>query len=181
MHKILKLNNFKNLKIMITAALFAAISIICGKFLAINLGDTIRLSIENLPIILSGILFGPTVAAFTGLIADVVGCILRGYAINPILTAAAVFIGFSSGLIYGFTKNWNINLRIAIILLFCHTIGSVLIKTVGLCIWFNYPFFITLIGRILNYIIVASIEFIALKVLLKNKSFIKIIGEKNEL
>ncbi len=175
MQKFLKWNNLGNLKIMLT------ISIICGKFLAISIGDTIRLSLENLTIILSGILFGPVVGGFTGLIADIVGCILRGYAINPILTAAAVFIGFFSGVIYHLLKNFNSHFRILSVVVFCHTVGSVIIKTIGLCVWFNYPFYPTLVGRIINYIIVAIVEFLILEILIKNKTLLKTIGGNNEL
>ena len=96
--------NFGNLKVLITATLFASVSIVCGKFLAFNVGDILRFSFENLPIILSGIAFGPLVGAFTGLIADTVGCLLRGYALNPILTLAAIFIGFAAGFIFNITK-----------------------------------------------------------------------------
>lgn len=173
MRKFLKTDNLGNLKVMIIAAVFAAISIVCGKFLAISVGETLRFSFENLPIILSGILFGPCVGAVTGLIADVVGCILRGYAINPILTLAAVLIGFMAGAIYNLSNKFNFHLRLIITVLFCHTLGSVLIKTVGLCVWYGSPFIPTLLTRIVNYIIVAVAESVVLDVLLSKKSFRK--------
>ena len=100
MRNLLKTKNVTNLKILAVSALFAAISFICGKFLAISIGETIRFSFENLPLILIGIVFGPTVGALTAVVADIVGCLLRGYAINPLLTAAAAFIGFFEGLIF---------------------------------------------------------------------------------
>ena len=173
MQKFLKANNIGNLKIMLTAAIFSAISIVCGKFLAISVGDTLRFSLENLPIILSGVIFGPTVGAFTGLVADIVGCILRGYAINPILTLASVLIGFLAGAVYYILNKLNFHLQLAFTILICHTIGSVIIKTIGLCLWYATPFYATLISRIVNYIIVAAAEFIILDILLSNKSFRK--------
>ena len=173
MRNFLKTKNLGNLKIMLTAAIFAAISIVCGKFLAISVGDTLRFSLENLPIILSGIIFGPTVGAFTGLVADIIGCILRGYAINPILTLASVLIGFLAGSIYYILNKINSHIRLALTVLFCHTAGSVIIKTIGLCLWYGSPFYATLISRIINYIIVAVAEFIVLDILLSNKSFRK--------
>ncbi len=181
MQKFLKYKNMNNLKIMVVCAIFSAISIVSGKFLAISIGETIRISLENLPIILSGILFGPVVAAFTGLTADIIGCILRGYAINPILTAAAMLIGFLAGIIYNSFEKINRHIRLGLTVVFCHIIGSVFLKTIGLCIWFNYPFYPTLFGRIINYIIVAAAEFIILELLLKNKSFMKAFGDINEL
>ena len=181
MRKFLKTENLGNLKIMITAAVFAAISIVCGKFLAFSIGETIRFSLENLPLILTGALFGPAVAALTGLVADLVGCILRGYAINPIITLASVFIGFAAGAVFSALKTKNIHLKIAVAVIICHSIGSVIIKTVGLSVMLSYPFIPTLLSRILNYVVVAAVEFIFLEILLKNKSLLKTLGGNNEL
>lgn len=181
MRKFLKTKNLTNLKVMITAAVFAAISIVCGKFLAFPIGETMRFSLENLPIILSGALYGPVVAAVTGLVADLVGCILRGYAINPIITAASVFIGFAAGAVFSIMKSSSIHIKLALAVIICHLIGSVIIKTVGLSVMLSYPFLPTLIGRIINYIIVAAAEFILLEALFRNKSFLKTMGSKDEL
>lgn len=181
MQKFLRLKNFGNIKVMVASALFAAISIVLGKFLAISVGDTLRFSFENLTIILSGMLFGPTVGAATGLIADIVGCILRGYAINPVLTFAAVFIGFSSGAVYYILRKFNNSLRILWVIIICHSIGSVLIKTMGLCLWYGYPFSVMFIERLINYIVVGTAEFIILQIITKNKTLMRTLGDNNEL
>lgn len=185
MKKFLMTHNLSNLKVLATAGLFAALSLVCGKFLAFNIGDTIRFSFENLPIILCGMIFGPTVGALTGLAADIIGCILRGYAINPVLTLAAAFIGFSAGAIFNSFKRMNIHIRLIFSVLFCHIFGSIIIKTIGLCIWYSLPFYITLWQRIINYVIVAAAEIIILELLFKNNNFYKQIvsltGAKNGL
>lgn len=162
--------NIKNLKVLAISALFAAFSIILGKFLAFNIGVTLRFSLENLPIILSGFFFGGPVGALTALVADIIGCILRGYAINPILTFASVFIGFTSGLLAKLLNKLNFYFSTALNVTVCHFIGSVLIKTVGLSLWYGSPFLPLLIQRSLNYIIVAVFEYFCLVILLKNKS-----------
>ncbi len=185
MRKLLKTQNLSNPKVLAVSALFAAISFICGKFLAFSVGDTIRFSFENLPLILVGILFGPTVGAVTAIAADIIGCLLRGYAINPILTFAAAFIGFFAGLIFDLFKNQKITVKTTLAVGFCHLFGSVILKTAGLSIWFGYPFFLTLMSRAVNYIIVFAAELPILILLLKNKQLIgqitKITGKNNEL
>ena len=185
MRKLLKAQNLSNPKILAVAALFAAISFICGKFLAFSVGDTIRFSFENLPLILVGILFGPTVSAITAIAADIIGCLLRGYAINPILTFAAAFIGFFAGLIFDLFKKQKLTIRTTLAVGFCHLFGSVILKTVGLSVWFSYPFFLTLMSRTVNYIIVFAAELPILILLLQNKQLMsliaKITGENNEL
>lgn len=168
---LLKANNLKNTKVLAVTALFSAISIICGKFLAFNLGDTLRFSFENTPIIIIGYFFGPLTASLCGIIADLLGCVLRGYAINPILTIASAFIGFSAGMLFQLLRKVNNYLKIGLTLLVCHSIGSVLIKTIGLCLWYGSPFEITLIQRSLNYLVVYILEYLILIILLNNKLF----------
>lgn len=185
MRKLLKTQNLSNPKILAVSALFAAISFICGKFLAFSVGDTIRFSFENLPLMLIGILFGPTVGTITAIAADIIGCILRGYAINPILTFAAAFIGFFAGLIFDLFRKQKLAVRITLAVGFCHIFGSIVLKTIGLSIWFSYPFFLTLMSRTVNYIIVFAAELPILILLINNKQLMRLItkitGANNEL
>ncbi len=182
---LLKTENLKNTKVLAVTALFSAISIVCGKFLAFNLGDTLRFSFENTPIIIIGYFFGPITASLCGIVADLVGCVLRGYAINPILTLASAYIGFSAGLFFHLFNKINMYLQTFLTLLLCHSVGSVFIKTIGLCLWYGSPFEITLLQRSLNYTVVLIFEYIILIILLKNKLFTnqfrKISGLKNDV
>ena len=167
----------KNIKVTATVALFVAISIVSGKFLAISIGDTLRFSFENLTIILSGILFGPLVGCITGIVADLIGCVLRGYTINPILTLGAALIGFISGALYHFLKNTHISFSLAVSSFFAHLIGSVLIKSFGLSVFYSLPFVVTLISRCINYAVVFTAEFIVLLILMKNRGFTGLINK----
>ena len=54
---------FGSLKIMACASILAAMSIVLGKYLAFNVTQDIRISFENLPIMIAGIFFGPVVGA----------------------------------------------------------------------------------------------------------------------
>ena len=89
---------------LVTLAMLMALSIVLGKFLNIPIGDSIRISFENLPLILSGILFGPVAGMITAVCADLLGCLLRGYAIIPLITVAAGVIGLLSGLMSKLVK-----------------------------------------------------------------------------
>ena len=92
-------NYRNNLKITVLLAMMVAISILMGKYLAINMGETLRFSLENTPIILSGIAFGPLAGAAVGIVADLVGCLMVGYTINPIVTLGAAVIGILTFLV----------------------------------------------------------------------------------
>lgn len=173
----LGIGNLKNVKVTVTVALFVAISIVSGKFLAISIGDTLRFSFENLTIILSGILFGPIVGGITGVAADLIGCVLRGYAINPVLTLGAALIGFLSGLIYYCLKKCPVPLRLGLSAFVAHLVGSVLIKSWGLSWFYTLPFGVTILSRSVNYAVVVVAEYIVLLIILKNKAFMNQISK----
>ena len=95
-----------------------------------------------------------------------------GYAINPIITLGAVSIGFISGAVAHFYRKTG-GLKIAAALFFAHLIGSVLIKTLGLFLYYGSPFFATLWLRFLIYLGTGLVEFFILYFLSKNRAFVK--------
>ena len=169
----------KSLRITIILALMVAISILMGKYLAIRGGDVMRFSLENTPIILSGIAFGPGAGALVGLVADLVGCIMVGYTINPLVTLGAVAIGLISGFMPRILARINVKgrLNLAITVAVAHLIGSVLIKTVGLSSYYDMPFVILMLWRVLNYLIVGALDGIVVHILLSRKEIDKQIKE----
>ena len=168
----LGIRQLKNVKVLVCVALFVAISIVLGKFLAISIGDAFRLSFENLTIILTGMMFGPIAGALAGICADLLGCILRGYSIIPILTVGAALIGFISGLLYNSFSKVSVLWKVLISTSVSHILGSVIVKTIGLTLYYDMPFCETLVLRSLNYLIVITAETFVLCVLIKNKGFI---------
>ena len=173
--------SLSNPRVLACSALFIALSIVCGKYLKIPVGDILRFSFENLPIILSGIMFGPVCAAIVALLADILGCVLVGYAINPIVTLGAVAIGLISGFISKPANKLPLSLRLALTVFTSHLIGSVLIKTFGLSQWYDISLPVLMLWRLLNYVIVGIVEYLLLYLLLSRYTFIKqmnsIIGE----
>jgi len=132
----------KHLRILLLMSLFAALSIVFGKLLAFNIGDMIRISFENLPILFAGIFLGPLHGMIVGVAADLLGCLIVGYAINPVITLGAAVIGLSAGLLFRLTKPLPSALRIFSAVIIAHLLGSVLIKTAGLAAFYGtvgYP------------------------------------------
>lgn len=156
------------LTVMLT--MLSAMSIVMGKLLAINIGDVMRLSLENLPILFAGLAFGPLAGAAVGAVADLVGCLLVGYAVNPFVTAGAVFVGFASGAVSHLLERrclrdgWRIGISVAV----AHLGGSVIFKTVGLAMYYGMPLLSLLAWRSLNYLLVGAFEGVALYFVLNN-------------
>lgn len=156
--------------VLACSALFVALSIICGKYLAIPFGNILRFSFENLPIILSGVLFGPLMGALVGALADLLGCILVGYAINPLVTAGAVAVGLLSGIIFRVTKKLPVGINLCLTVAVAHIVGSVVIKTFGLSVWYDIPLYELMLWRFFNYLIVGILEFLLLYAILRVKT-----------
>lgn len=162
---------FKNLKVLLISAIFIALSIVLGKQLSFTLGP-IRISFENLTILMAGILFGPIIGAIVGIAADLIGCVIVGYTIIPYITLGAASIGFISGLISFYFFENSPKKKITVSVMLAHLVGSVIIKTIGLCTYYAYPISIVFL-RIPTYLIIASLEGIIIYSLLNNKAFIK--------
>ena len=161
------------LKAIAMMAILAAISIILGKYLAIRVGDVLRFSFENLPILFAGMVFGPIGGILVGVVADLIGCVLVGYAINPIVTVGAAVIGGLSGVVWFLLKRLpkiNTAVRVFVTVLLSHLIGSVVVKTFGLAVFYDMPFWILMLWRLLNYVIVGVLEAIVIFILFKNRA-----------
>ena len=162
----------RTLERAILLGLFAAISIVAGKYLAIRVGDLFRFSLENTSVLLAGILFGPVAGMAVGIVADLLGCVLVGYTINLYVTAGAAAIGLLSGLIFKYAKGSR-SLKLTLAVLVAHLVGSVVIKTIGLAQFYGMPLYVLMAWRALNYLIVGALDGIILHLLLNISTIAK--------
>lgn len=161
---------FGSTSVLVLSALLIAMSIVLGKLLAFNIGDSIRVSFENLPLLMAGIFFGPYIGAAVGAGADIIGCLIVGYSINPIITIGAALIGFVSGFISHKLVTSRTYPSILACVLPAHALGSMLVKSLGLRLYFHTPYQV-LVLRIPLYIAVGILEAYIIYLLLKNKGF----------
>ncbi|MBQ8434441.1 MAG: folate family ECF transporter S component [Oscillospiraceae bacterium] len=162
---------FANARVLVVTALFIAMSIVLGKFLSITAGP-VRISFENLTVLMSGIMFGPVIGLVTGAAADIIGCILYGYAINPIITLGASLIGLISGIVSHCTFKNKLLPRMALSVGLAHLIGSVIVKSIGMYVYFGYTIELLAL-RIPLYTGIGLVEFYIIYLLMKNRSFVR--------
>lgn len=150
-------------------ALSCIIAYFC-KFL--TFGGSVRITFESLPLILSGMLFGPIWGFFCGVAADFLNTAVSAYGIggiNPIITFGAGCIGLVAGLSlnYFFRKGkpW---LRILISVFLSHVIANMIVKTTGLRVMYGYAWPL-LWPRIPLYTAIALAEFFFILLLSKTK------------
>ena len=178
-----RVRGFGSLRRLCFAAILAAMSLVLGKFLQIPhpFQEFIRISFENLPVLLAGISMGPIVGALVGAVADLLGCVLYGYSINPIVTLGAASVGLISGFLARYVVKKSLLAQVTVSVSLAHLVGSVLIKSAGLAAWYlaKYEFgYLEFLGwRFLNYVIVGVAECLLLYLLLRNRAFAKQIKE----
>lgn len=161
----------RRVRLIAILGILAAASVIFGKLLAISLGNSLRISLESLPVIYAGIVFGPVAGAAVGAVADLAGCLIVGYTVNPIITLGAVCCGLFAGLTARLFRNERIrSLRSAVLpVLTAHVIGSIIVKSLGLRLAFSTPWSLLAV-RIPIYAINVVIESAIIYILLKSEA-----------
>ncbi|MBP3334204.1 MAG: folate family ECF transporter S component [Clostridia bacterium] len=153
-------------------ALSVSVGWVCKTYLTFG---AIRITFENVPIIISGIIYGPIVGAVVAVISDIVSCITSpNPALNPIVTLGAASIGIISGVISKYVIKKNKLFKVFVSVFTSHIIGSMIIKSVGLHIFFKYGFEI-LVWRIPLYFAIALCESIIIYAILQSRSISKML------
>ncbi len=164
-----KIGLFGSIKTMTMAAMLTAMSVVIGIFCKnfLNFGEGLfRVTFENLPILMSGIMFGPIVGGIVGTATDMISYFMSNqiYPINPLVTLGAASIGIVSGVFsrYVFKKHGYVRLILTSAL--AHIIGSMILKPIGL-----YQFYgAAVLWRIPLYLLIAPLEILVLCVMYKN-------------
>ncbi len=157
------------------SAMLAAMSVIIGFFCKsfMNFGNGLfRISFENLPIILAGILLGPAVGGLVGASSDLISYFLSAqvYPPNLVVTMGAMSVGLLSGLVSHYIIKKRGYAQIIVSGAVAHLVGSIIIKPIGL-----YTFYgLAVLWRIPLCFAIAPIEIMLLCLMYKSSAFKKI-------
>ena len=166
-------SNVKNLTLIaMLIAMSIVISIFCKSVMNFS-GGLLRITFENLPIILSGIIFGPVAGGLVGLSADLIGYFLSGQAfpLNIIVTVGSVTVGILSGVVSKYIIRKRGVGQIISAGCVSHIVGSMIIKTIGLFQFYGWAVLI----RIPLYMVIGGLEILILCLLYKKSGFRRLI------
>ena len=113
-------------------ALLTALSVVLARLLTIIPSEVSRFSLEAVPILLAGLLFGPLPGALTGFAADFIGCLFSPYGYNPIFCVPPILYGLCAGLFRPWLTRRCSPLRLALAFLPPLVLGSVLYQSFAL-------------------------------------------------
>ena len=162
------------------SAMLVAMSVVIGIFCksVLNFGGGLfRITFENLPIIISGVFFGPVAGASVGFLSDIISYLLSGqsYPLNVIVTVGAVSVGLVSGLVARFAVRERGNLQIILSGALAHVVGSMIIKPIGLFTFYGWA----VLWRVPLYFVIAPLEIILICLMYRNNMVRKLIdGER---
>ncbi len=173
-----KATHLKNVKVLTISAMMIALSAVigyvCKTIPALNLGTGLRITFENLPIIVSGIMFGPIIGGCVGCVADLLSCLFSGQTPMPWVLVGSISVGVVAGVSSKFIVRKNGFLKLIVSELLAHLVGSMIIKTIALYAIFG-P---VVLFRIPMSIGIAAVEIILLCAMYKNKTVRNLIDSK---
>ena len=149
-------------------ALLVAMSIVFSRVLSISTGF-VRFNLGSLPVLLAAVVFGPGAGFAVGAVADIIGGVLAGYAINPLITLGAASIGLVGGWLWQTLHTLRLGQRLLLSVVAAHVVGSIIINSLALHIFYGYAWSV-LAARIPNALILTAVNTVLLRLLMENKA-----------
>ena len=148
-----------NVKTLVFMALLIAMHLVLTRVLVIDLG-AYRISVGSVTTILAGLWLGPIAGGVCGLCADIIGCFMKGYAVNPFITVAAILWGVLPALarpLLANKKKTGKTVVICISIVITAILSSLVLTTAGLVIMLGYNFYAIMPGRLVQFAIMIPI------------------------
>lgn len=136
-----------------------AMHLVLTRVFVLELGFT-RISLGSVCTILAGLWFGPVAGAVVGFTADIVGCFMKGYAVNPLITLAAILWGvipvlFRPLFLKGSRVKKSMWLCAGVTL--ASVISSLGLTTAGLVLFNGFNFFAIMPARIIQFCVMTVV------------------------
>ena len=151
---------------LVFLGLLVAMHIVLVRLVVIDLGSY-RITIGSVCTILAGLWFGPVAGGVSGLISDVLGCILKGYAINLLITVAAILWGVIPALMRPLMTGSKVKktgmLWLSVVV--TSILATLVFTTAGLVLLLGYNFYAIMPGRIVQWAIMTPIYCVLTSVL----------------
>ena len=156
-------------------ALLTALSVVLARLLTIIPSEVSRFSLEAVPILLAGLLFGPVPGAAVGFAADFIGCLFSPFGYNPIFCLPPMLYGLWAGLLRGYVWARPTIWRTALAVFPAALCGSVLWQSAALALVYGgeakMAFFLTrLASRSIQFAVTGVIDTAVVWLLLRRNA-----------
>ena len=140
-------------------ALLVAMHLVLTRVLVIDLG-AYRISVGSVCTILAGLWLGPVAGGVCGFASDIIGCFMKGYAVNPFITVAAILWGVLPALVRPLIANkkkTGKTVGICVSIVVTAILSYLVLTTAGLVIMLGYNFYAIMPGRLIQFAIMIPI------------------------
>lgn len=170
---------YKNIKVLVYSAVFAALAAVLGQLLAIRPTPATKYTLDKFVLFLSGMFFGPVIGGMVGFVSDFAGGNLFGAGWFPQLCLPSVLFGVFGGVFQKMLqKNCSI-FRLALAYLFPTVLGAILCQSAMLALTYNaanfWPdFYFKLTTRSVQFTIMLVVEVTLIYVLIQTNIFARV-------
>ncbi len=147
-----------NTQTLVFLALLIAMHLVLTRLVAIDLGFC-RITVGSVCTILAGLWFGPLAGGVCGLCSDLLGCFIKGYAVNPLITTAAILWGVVPAL-FSVWATGSRKRKAAVLcagVAVCSVLSTLVFTTAGLVLMNGYPLLGILPARLLQWAVMMPV------------------------
>lgn len=162
------------------SALFAALAVVFARLLGFAPTESMRFSLETVPLFLGGLCFGPVYGIMIGFVSDFAGSLLfSAYGFNPIYCLPPILFGLCGGLFRRWLLKEMSLWKFSVVLLPPVAVGSILwqsfvlafVNSNGEALWIAYTGFLS--ARSIQFAVIYVIDVIAVWLLCRSNLFSK--------
>lgn len=152
-------------KMLAVMGVLIALEVVIAHFVTFRPTQTIKLSLDFIPIVIAGIMFGPVPAMIIGMLADILGAFI--FPVGPYFPGFTVTAALT-GLLYGALLHDKQNMiRIVIAVAIQQWVLSLILNTYWLKVLYGMPYVPTLVGRLPQTGILTAIQLIFIPIIVK--------------
>ena len=144
---------------LVYMAIFVALHLVLTRVFVLELG-AYRISLGSVVTIMAGLWLGPVAGGVCGLCSDVIGCFIKGYAINPFISVAAILWGVLPALarpLFVKKAKTGKTVGICVSIVITAVLSSLVLTTAGLVLMMGYNFYAIMPGRLVQFAIMIPI------------------------
>ena len=150
-------------KMLSVMGVLIALEIVIAQFVTFRPTQSIKLSLDFVPIVIAGILYGPVPALIISILADVLGAFL--FPVGPYFPGFTVTAALT-GLLYGALLHEKQTMpRVAISVGVQQWVLSLVLNTFWLHVLYGMPYLATLLGRLVQVAIMTVVQIIFIPII----------------
>ena len=164
-------------KTLAYCAMLSALQVVLARLIIPMPAADTRFSLEAIPVVLAGILFGPVPGAMVGFGSDLVGCLFSGYGYNPLFCLPPILYGLFGGFFRYYVNNKPNFWRVLLTYVPPVVLGSILWQSFTLAYVYNsqgaflQSLILKLSTRSVQFVIAGTLEALVTYILLKSGIF----------